>query len=71
MKLKDLWDKESIWVSIFCYLLIGILIAMGIRAGEYLIPAPDSTMNLMVCISDADGRMGACKPFERYFEDDK
>lgn len=55
--------------SMISFFLIGCLMMSGMKAVEWLIPAPEKTVNLMVCVADTDGAIGHCKPFTDYVAD--
>jgi hypothetical protein len=59
---------QNTLASIVAYLLIGALVMTGIKAADWLIPTPTENVRLLVCVADADGAIGECGPFSRFFE---
>lgn len=48
--------------------MIGALVMTGMKAADWLIPTPTENVRLLVCVADADGAIGECGPFSRFFE---
>lgn len=52
--------------SIIAFFLIGVVMACGIKAAEWVIPSPAKEVNLLVCVAEVDGVIGHCEPFTKF-----
>lgn len=65
IKIVELVDAAKTFLFL---LFIGFFIAAGMRIGQWVIPAPQEKVQLLVCLAEGSELVGNCKYLDDFME---